>query len=285
MSKSWLIFVTLAVCLTSGSAFGQTTEPSAQLDYRKQEAVLASKLQADNARLIATTAAQAAAQRDFDADKAKLHDVLVSDIDSSDADIAAGRVALFLQDPTENGRRKWAHPELFPKETEGMTVWGAADVDVISVRDFWFVVDGEGTLHVSATKPPRLDFSNMSRWAYPADKDVHVGPTDIDEEIDSLHKKLHLVAAAYPEHKNDFYSCTILFQSERPHYTPTAWDDSRQDYVGGDTTEGTVNGYPVAENGSYYGEISTVNGLPRTHYVNWYYRADGTYVRSYYRSR
>jgi hypothetical protein len=41
----------------------------------------------------------------------------------------------------------------------------------------------------------------------------------------------------------------------------------------------------VAEDGSYYGEISTVNGLPRTHLVSGYYRNDGTYVRGYYRSR
>jgi hypothetical protein len=41
----------------------------------------------------------------------------------------------------------------------------------------------------------------------------------------------------------------------------------------------------VAENGSYYGEISTVNGLPRTNLVSGYYRRDGTYVRGYYRSR
>jgi hypothetical protein len=40
----------------------------------------------------------------------------------------------------------------------------------------------------------------------------------------------------------------------------------------------------VAENGSYYGEISAVNGLPRTHLVSGYYRRDGTYVRGYYRS-
>lgn len=44
--------------------------------------------------------------------------------------------------------------------------------------------------------------------------------------------------------------------------------------------------YPpaVAENGSYYGEISERTGLPRTNYVNGYYRRNGTYVQSYYRS-
>lgn len=39
----------------------------------------------------------------------------------------------------------------------------------------------------------------------------------------------------------------------------------------------------VAENGSYYGEPNQ-NGVPKTVYVHGYYRKDGTYVRSYYRS-
>jgi hypothetical protein len=40
----------------------------------------------------------------------------------------------------------------------------------------------------------------------------------------------------------------------------------------------------VAENGSYYGEISENTGRPKTVHVRGYYRKDGTYVRSYYRS-
>jgi hypothetical protein len=40
----------------------------------------------------------------------------------------------------------------------------------------------------------------------------------------------------------------------------------------------------VAKNGSYYGEISEKTGRPRTEYVQGYYRRDGTYVGSYYRS-
>lgn len=40
----------------------------------------------------------------------------------------------------------------------------------------------------------------------------------------------------------------------------------------------------ISESGSYYGETSERTGLPRTIYVNGYYRRDGTYVRSYYRS-
>lgn len=40
-----------------------------------------------------------------------------------------------------------------------------------------------------------------------------------------------------------------------------------------------------AENGSYYGQISEITGRPKTVYVRGYYRKDGTYVRSYYRSK
>jgi len=40
----------------------------------------------------------------------------------------------------------------------------------------------------------------------------------------------------------------------------------------------------VSENGSYYGQISENTGRPKTVYVRGYYRKDGTYVRSHYRS-
>lgn len=44
--------------------------------------------------------------------------------------------------------------------------------------------------------------------------------------------------------------------------------------------------YPgCAENGSCYGDISTITGLPKTTHVGGYYRRDGTYVRGHYRSR
>lgn len=43
--------------------------------------------------------------------------------------------------------------------------------------------------------------------------------------------------------------------------------------------------YPfVAENGSYYGQTSQLTGRPKTVFVHSYYRSDGTYVRSHYRS-
>ena len=40
----------------------------------------------------------------------------------------------------------------------------------------------------------------------------------------------------------------------------------------------------AAENGTYYGQISENTGRPKTVYVRGYYRKDGTYVRSHYRS-
>lgn len=40
----------------------------------------------------------------------------------------------------------------------------------------------------------------------------------------------------------------------------------------------------VAENRSYYGEISKATGRPKTVHVSGYYRKDGTYVRGHYRS-
>jgi len=44
-------------------------------------------------------------------------------------------------------------------------------------------------------------------------------------------------------------------------------------------------GLGCAENGSCYGDTSTVNGLPKTIHINGYYRKDGTYVRGHYRSK
>ncbi len=50
------------------------------------------------------------------------------------------------------------------------------------------------------------------------------------------------------------------------------------------STNSTFNNRGVAENSSYYGEISDATKRPKTVYVNGYNRKDGTYVRSHYRS-
>ncbi len=40
-----------------------------------------------------------------------------------------------------------------------------------------------------------------------------------------------------------------------------------------------------SESGSCYGDLSKITGSPKTTYVHGYYRKNGTYVRSHYRSR
>jgi len=45
-----------------------------------------------------------------------------------------------------------------------------------------------------------------------------------------------------------------------------------------------ISGVGCAENGSCYGDISNINGMPKTNHVNGYFRSDGTYVRGHFRS-
>ena len=45
----------------------------------------------------------------------------------------------------------------------------------------------------------------------------------------------------------------------------------------------TVGGFPCAEDGSCYSDISTLTGRPKTMLVLGYYRKDGTYVQGHYR--
>jgi hypothetical protein len=42
--------------------------------------------------------------------------------------------------------------------------------------------------------------------------------------------------------------------------------------------------YPSYTYPSYYGQLSRYTGLPRTYYVHPYFRSNGTYVHSYWRS-
>jgi hypothetical protein len=52
-----------------------------------------------------------------------------------------------------------------------------------------------------------------------------------------------------------------------------------------DTLQSTpISGVGCAENGSCYGDISNINGMPKTNHVNGYFRRDGTYVRGHFRS-
>ena len=58
-------------------------------------------------------------------------------------------------------------------------------------------------------------------------------------------------------------------------------------YSGGAQNYGGYSGGRggCAENGSCYGDVSRINGLPKTNYINGYYRSNGTYVRGHYRSK
>jgi hypothetical protein len=67
-----------------------------------------------------------------------------------------------------------------------------------------------------------------------------------------------------------------------PSCSPTVTVNST--YVTGQRHRSTHVSPYAAENGSYYGQISDNTDRPKTVYVRGYYRSDGTYVRSHYRS-
>jgi hypothetical protein len=66
---------------------------------------------------------------------------------------------------------------------------------------------------------------------------------------------------------------TLAFVGGNPSTVPTPAPAPRANVPG------------CAENGSCYGDISDATGLPKTTAVRGYTRADGTYVRGYYRSK
>jgi hypothetical protein len=66
--------------------------------------------------------------------------------------------------------------------------------------------------------------------------------------------------------------------STSPNYLPSSPSNSAPNKNAG-------SAYGCAENGSCYGDVSSVNGTPKTIHVDGYYRRDGTYVRGHYRSR
>jgi len=70
---------------------------------------------------------------------------------------------------------------------------------------------------------------------------------------------------------------------EKTHIAPAPTYSAIQTIAPTPTTSAVSPG--VAENGSYYGQISDATGKPKTTHVNGYYRKDGTYVRGHYRSK
>ena len=74
---------------------------------------------------------------------------------------------------------------------------------------------------------------------------------------------------------------TEVIQDASQNVTPTI---SHNDVTTQDAANQNVYASPCAENGSCYGDVSSVTGLPKTTHVDGYYRKNGTYVRGYYRS-
>jgi hypothetical protein len=73
--------------------------------------------------------------------------------------------------------------------------------------------------------------------------------------------------------------------SRAPDAYSTSPSPAAQPFNGDSTpNSASLSTPPVAENGSYYGEISPATGRPKTVHVDSYYRKDGTYVREHYRS-
>lgn len=77
--------------------------------------------------------------------------------------------------------------------------------------------------------------------------------------------------------------------STRPNFRkslqqPVSFEQSRYNNYYKQYRQPTYSKPPIAENDSYYGQISENTGRSKTVYVRGYYRKDGTYVRSHYRS-
>jgi hypothetical protein len=79
---------------------------------------------------------------------------------------------------------------------------------------------------------------------------------------------------------SSYYTPSYYTPTYSSYYTPTYYPTySTPTYMP------IVPTYRVPSYGlSDYGRISTVTGLPRTHWVNPYFRSNGTYVHGYYRS-
>ena len=67
--------------------------------------------------------------------------------------------------------------------------------------------------------------------------------------------------------------------------TAAIWKLPRVERIQSSIHSSNTGIYPfVAENGSYFGQVSQLTGRPKTVFVHSYYQSDGTYVRSHYRS-
>jgi hypothetical protein len=87
-------------------------------------------------------------------------------------------------------------------------------------------------------------------------------------------------------------SATVVAPSHTATFVAPALETppAGQSFVGSEQRPGLPSnpippgGAGCSENGSCYGDISNINGMPKTNHVNGYFRRDGTYVRGHYRS-
>jgi len=90
---------------------------------------------------------------------------------------------------------------------------------------------------------------------------------------------------------NGYVTCnqTLLSEEQRQRLVAKTTNNNSSN-IGATQRSEPQNPYPngggaCAENGSCYGDISTITGAPKTNHINGYYRSNGTYVRGHYRSR
>lgn len=109
---------------------------------------------------------------------------------------------------------------------------------------------------------------------------------DIDESYKGISKYYSYNRKQYSvEEEEDYYTVSpvrpipsISINGISPERISAYKHYKVKDYYG--------NYHPfIAENGSYYGQISEYTGRPKTVHVRGYFRRNGTYVRSHYRSR
>jgi hypothetical protein len=163
---------------------------------------------------------------------------------------------------------------------------------------------GVGSEPASYSSLPALD-------SLPADEEQLAGASRLDASSDENSPELDAsepypdVAATGAEAEGEDLretaeaSLPILNPTRRPSALADL-DIDDLDESGADDTAGAAEIRPAAsnsyaeigtartgcaENGSCYGDISSATGRPRTVHVRGYYRRDGTYVRSHYRSR
>ena len=120
---------------------------------------------------------------------------------------------------------------------------------------------------VAGSKEGNWQAANGYRWVSSADSDLRVTWNPGAENLDHPH-----VVAGSKEGN---------WQAEAGYrWASSNQNDLRVELI---PSQSSPVYPPIAENGSYYGEPNN-NGVPKTVYVQGYYRSDGTYVRGYYRS-